>query len=131
MIYKVLQFDVIIFLLNFNGFQASIFDASFDNKSMQQSEVPSRIVINYLSQYFGKSDMFVKVWMTSDNTNQHRFQLDLIDTIISDRKLSNFTFELITHIDKANDVKLIRGNSSVIQRTAFDLFIVDSFESFK
>lgn len=125
------QFDLIIFLLHFNGLQSSIYNVSLESKSTQQSEIPSRILLNYLSTYFGKSDLFVKVWMSSDNINQHRFQLDLIETIIDDRKLSNFTFELITHIDKANDIRLARGNSSVIQRTAFDLFIVDSFESFK
>lgn len=131
MISKVLQFKVFIFLLHFNGFQASTYNAILDMKSVQQSEIPSRILINYLSNYFGKSDMFVKVWMSSDNINQDRLQLDLIDTIIGDRKLSNFTFELITHIGKANDIRLIRGSSSVIQRAAFDLFIVDSFKSFK
>lgn len=93
--------------------------------------VPSRIIINYLSKYSRESDMFVKIQLSSSNSQQNRLQLDLIETIIQHKKLSNFTFQLdIANVDDENERRLARQNFKTVQPRPFNLFFIDSFESF-
>lgn len=91
----------------------------------------SNIVGNYLSKYFHKSDMFVKIWMSSTAFDLAHHQFNIVDTIIQNERLSNFTFELTTNIVEAKERRLMCDRSPTIERAPFDLFIVDSIESFK
>lgn len=99
-----------------------------------QSEVaiPSRIIINYVSKYFRKSDMFVKIQLSSINTHQNRLQLELIETVMRHEKLSSFTFELDnSNVDDEVEHRLAREGLKTVQRKPFNLFVFDSFESFR
>lgn len=99
-----------------------------------QSEVavPSRIIINYVSKYFRKSDMFVKIQLSSINTDQNRIQLELIETVMRHEKLSDFTFVLDnSNVDDEVEHRLAREGLKTVQRKPFNLFVIDSLESFR
>lgn len=91
--------------------------------------IPSRITVNYLSKYFSKSDRFVQIQMTSKDIIQSRLQSTLIDTIVRDKKLMNFTFQLATH-ESNKPILSNRNFSTHFRRSPFFLFVIDSIKDF-
>lgn len=112
-----------------NGLVSSITTEQFVAASA--SFAPSNIIVSYLSKYVHKSDMFMKIWMSSTDTDQAHLQFNIVDTIIQSEQLSNFTFQLTTNIVEAKERRLMYDSSPTIERVPFDLFIVDSIRSFK
>lgn len=101
-----------------------------DPDQSNDTAIPSRIIVNYMSKYFEKSDKFVKIRMSSGSIKQHRLQMQLIDAIAQDAKLSNFTFELTTNVKAANQHIAVHPNLTHIRRNPFYLFIIDSIKAF-
>lgn len=95
-----------------------------DLKPPSDVSMPSRIIVNYLSKYFNNSDRFVKIKRFSNDVAQNRLQSTLIDTIIQDEKLMNFTFQLTT-VESSEPILKTR-NMEHLRRSAFHLLIVDS-----
>lgn len=90
--------------------------------------IPSRIIVNCLSKYFSKSDRFVQIKMSSKDIIQSRVQSALIDTVIQDKKLMNFTFQLATN--KLNKSALSTNSLTRFRRSPFFLFVIDSIKDF-
>lgn len=124
-------FVVLFLLLHCNEFSSANYPESLQPEANIPSDIliPSRIIVNYLSKYFGKSDKFVKIRISSRNVDRHRFHLELIDTIIKDEALSSFTFE-VKSVNTANKEKSDFHNWKHIRRSPFYLFIIDSIEAF-
>lgn len=122
-----------VILIEYGGLTSSIAinNLSATPAARTEAYVPSHIIVNYLSKYFNKSDRFVKMWLSSMDTDQAHLQLDIVDTVIQSGQLSGFTFELITNAVDAREHRLMYDSSPNIGRTPFDLFIIDSIESFK
>ena len=104
-----------IFILIIYSFSVKCNVLLAENFVQNDAIILTEIVGNYVHKYLNSHGVFLSVALSSSSVDQQRFQQDLVNNLVMDTKLNNFSFNILNTLDQSR-----LGNID-----AFNLVLID------